>query len=420
MNTFFLLLEVFLYAFAIYLFLKKKELGIVYLPVLFFIDTVITTHLISTFVYYGIISVLILQFIKKNVTFFKNNIFAFFLLVYFLILMTKSENLEVIRQDLFNVMWFFITLSLILSIYKKYPREIIFKELSRSAFIILTIFIVNVALSSLLKYNPYSMYGITSGILYGNLYATDFNILAIAIFIVLLNGLKTKNLIYLFTAIIALSFIGLSIRRSVISLSILGVVIAMLIMLSQNIKRAFVFGGLALLLGACVVFKTGFLSTFSERVELRNLDERQLDEEKRYFEYQLLYDDMFVYKRYSPWFGFDLFNSAGNYGNGKFYDRSLHGDLTSIAHSSGILGVCLYLLMILIAFYNSFKAAETKADKLIILFGIVTFITYTLTGRYTQIGCMLLLFLAVKLPLTKEEFTLAEAEDPEKIYALSI
>ncbi|SHF39294.1 O-antigen ligase family protein [Flavisolibacter ginsengisoli] len=419
MNTFFLLLEVFLYAFAIYIFVIKKELGIVYLPVLFFIDTVITTHIISTFVYYGIISILILQFIRKNIDFFKNNMFAFYLLVYFFILMTKSENLQMIRQDLFNVMWLFITISLIPSIYRKYSREIIFIELSQSAFIILIIFILNVVLSSLFHYNAYSMYGITSGILYGNLYATDFNILAIAIFIVFLNGLKANNLLYLIAAIIALSFIGLSVRRSVISLSVLGVVIAMLILLSQNAKKALAFGGLAILLGAFVLLKTGFVSTFNERYELRNLDERRLDDEKRIFEYNLLYEDMFIYKRYSPWFGFGLFNSAGNYGNGKFYDRSLHGDLTSIAHSSGILGVVLYLLMILNVFYSSLKSAETKADRLIILFGLITFVAYTLTGRYTQIGCMLLLFLAVKLPLTKEEFNHAEVEDTGKTLAFT-
>src|SRR5690242_8546925 len=108
MATFFLLLELMMYIFIVYLFLQKKELSIIYLPVLFFIDTVIATHAVTAFVYYGAITFLIFNLIGKNMTFLRNNIFSFILLIYFLILLSKSRDIDAIRQDIFNVSWLFL------------------------------------------------------------------------------------------------------------------------------------------------------------------------------------------------------------------------------------------------------------------------------------------------------------------------
>jgi O-antigen ligase len=154
-----------------------------------------------------------------------------------------------------------------------------------------------------------------------------------------------------------------------------------------------------------------------ERYELRNLEERSINEEQRYFEYKLLYDDVFKYKRYSPWIGFDLFNSPGNYGGGKFYDRSLHGDITSIGHSSGLIGIALYFMMIITAFLTAFRSAAERSDKLTVLFCGITFFSYCLTGRFTQVGSMLMIFLIamipVALPVEVSETTLVE--EPEDL-----
>lgn len=409
MNVFFLLLEIFLFAFGAYILLKKGELAIIYIPVLFFLNTVIYTHTVSAFAYYGLISVILLALMRKNSSFFKNNFFALCLTIYFLLLMTEPKDLSEIRQYLFYVIWFFISIPLISAIYQKYTREEVFKELALSSFIILSVFIANTALSSLFRFDVFSMYGITSGILYGNLMATDFNILGIALFIVLLSILKKKNILYLGVFVVALAFVVLSLRRSVMGVGFMGIGIVGLILASQNMKKVFLFGGIALLVGLLVVVNTDFLPMFQERYELRNLEDRALEEESRYIEYELLYEDMFMYKKYSPWFGFELFNSPGNYGGGIFFDRSLHGDLPSIAHSSGIVGVALYLLMVLMAVYQAYRASKTTADKLIVLFGVLTFMMYTGTGRYTEVGSMMLLFLTLKLPLAVEE----EEEDVE-------
>ncbi|RYE12327.1 MAG: hypothetical protein EOP51_31760, partial [Sphingobacteriales bacterium] len=403
----------FMYGFAVYIVIVKKELALLYLPVLFFINTLIGEHAITAFVYYGIICFLIIYIIRHNSHFMKANVFAIMLIIYFAVLMGKSANLVKMRSDVFNVMWMFFLIPLVPMVFKKYTRDVIMKELGLSCCIILIIFIVNTGLSTVFHYNTQAMYGITSGILYGNMYATDFNILSIAIFVLLLRAINTKNILYLVVSIIALGFVTLTLRRSVISLSILGVGLVVLLFFIQNIKSAMIFGIVAVLAAGLFFTKSKFLSTFNERYELRQLDERALDEEKRLYEYELIYRDMFIHHRYSMWFGYGLLDSPGHYGDGKLYDRSLHSDVTSIAHSSGVIGLTLYMLMFALAFGRAIKASYLRADNFILFFCAIAFITYTGTGRFTQVGCLFLLTLVLSIPLAAPVYEV-EAEEVEE------
>lgn len=394
-----------------YLFLKKKELAILYVPVLTFANTVIEVNLIPSLLYYAMVSFLLLSLINKNAFFLRHNIFSLFLAFYFVVLMFRSSDIVAIRPFVFAVMWFFLSLPLIVSIFQKHSRKEVFDNLANAAGIILVLFVLNVVVSSYFRYSAHSMYGISSGILYGNLSATDFNIIPIAGFVVLLKLLQKRNLFYLAAYTLSLAFIMLSLRRSVIALFIMGVFILVLILIAQkNLKMVVAFGGIAVVLGFLVIANTDFLSVFEERYALRKLDERELEEEKRFMEYELLYRDMFVYNDYDPLTGFELFNSSGNYSKGAFEERSLHGDLNNIAHSSGLIGVALYLLMALTAFIKAKRAADTSTDKLIVLFCAGAFLAYTITGRYTEVGCMILLFLLLNLPLCKEEDSTEEEE----------
>jgi len=413
MNIFFIILELFMYGFAVFLTLRKRELAILYLPVLFFINTVIGEHVVSAFVYYGIITFLLIYIIKDNTHFIKANVFAIMLIIYFAVLMGKSSNLIKVRQEVFNVMWMFFLIPLIPMVFKKYTREVIMKELGICACILLGIFIINTGLSSMLNYNIHSMYGITSGVLYGNLYATDFNIIAVAIFLLLLRAIRTKNILFLVVSVLALALISLTLRRSVIGLSILGAGLVVFLFFIQNIKTAMIFGIVAIVAGGLFFTKTKFLSSFNERYELRQLDERALDEEKRLYEYELIYRDMFIHHRYSAWFGYGLLDSPGHYGDGKLYDRSLHSDMTSIAHSSGVLGLVLYLLMFAWAFIRSIRSSYLRSDNFIIFFCAVVFITFTATGRFTQVGCLSLLMLLLNIPLSSPAYEAATEESDE-------
>ena len=367
---------------------------------MFFAYSVITSVLpIEAF--YGVITLLLVSFFKSKYKLLNENVFSFAIFLYFLILLTQAS--ETIKLSLvFSVLAFFISLPLINAIYKEHTRDTILKELTTSALIILVVFIANVLCATVFRYAPKSMYGISSGVLYGNMQFTDFNVLGVALFVVLISILKKNNLLLLSIYVVAIACIMLTLRRSVMLVSALGIPFAFLSTLSQQAaKKVILFMGVFCLIGFGVYSHSDFASVFKERYELRNLEDRALEEEKRFIEYELLYQDMFVLKEYSPWFGYQLFNSENNYGKGIFYDRSLHGDLTSIAHSSGLLGVALYLLMIFTAFYKALRASKSKNDLVTLFYATVAFGIYTITGRFTQADCMLLLFLVANLPLAR-------------------
>ena len=401
MTLFFFLLEIFIYGFSIYIFYTKKELGVIYLPFIFF-SFVIITPAIPIGLFYGLITLLVISILKKSYNLLRENVFSILIFIYYSVLLFQaSDSLKF--SLVYNVLIFFISLPLIAIIYREHGREVIMKELTQTAILVLVVFVINVIMASLTKYSE-SMYGIKGGVLFGNLKATDLNIIGIAMFVVLYDILKRGN--YYVTAIYVLSlvFILLTLRRSAMLVSVMGIPFVLLSTLTKkSIGRIVMFFLLALVLGTGVYLNTGFASMFKERYELRNLDDRDLEEEKRFFEYEILLQDMFVYKDYSPVFGHGLFDSAGNYGKGIFEERTLHADLPSIAHSSGFLGVLIYLLMIITCFTKAIKRARTKTDFYAILFGFLVFVLYTITGRYTQVETMLLLFMVVSLPHTNTE-----------------
>lgn len=403
MDKFFFLIECLSYLFSLYLFFKKGELAIIYLPVLIFSNNIIEP-VFSASLYYGTISFLILSGIVRNGAFYKNNVYALVLFFYFLLLLTRSADLAAIRSNAFSVFWLLISIPLIAAIYKKHSKETIFGELTISAFLILLLFVANVMMSSINHYAPARMYGIGGGILYGNIYGAGFNILALAVFIMALKLIMDRKLAYLLLVITAYSFIMLSLRRSVMLVSTIGIVVAMLTLLLRKEAKKFIFlAALGVLTGFLVYSNTGFENAFKERYELRKLNERALDSEPRFAEYELLYKDMFVYDAYSPVIGFEMFNSANNYGKGVFELRTLHGDLPGIVHSSGILGLVLYLLMITTVFKASFNAASSAIDRSIIFFAAIALVVFTITGRFTEGGSMLLIFLVLMLPLSRKD-----------------
>lgn len=399
MSLFFLFVELSSYVFAIYLLLKKKELAIVYLPVIIFASNMVEPVLPAS-VYYLTFSLLVFSLIFKNPGFYKYNLPAIALFTYFLLLLPRSEDLEFVRPYVFSVLCLFIVIASIGAIYHKYTREKVLSELANAAKIILVLFVINVLMATANKYVPLEMYGITTGILYGNIYAAGFNVLSIAIFITTLDFIQNKKIISFVLIIITLSFLILSLRRSAMGMSLLAVAIPYMTLLTkEKAKMLFLAATLTLVAGAVIYFATDLADLFMERYELRRLDERELNEEKRFLEYELLYKDMFVYRDYSPLIGYELFNSWGHYGRGIMEDRSLHGDLTNITHSSGLIGLALYLMMVFTAFNKALSAAGTRVDKLTIAFCALAFIVYTITGRYTETASTIMLYLLLLLPL---------------------
>jgi O-antigen ligase len=403
MKLFFLLVEIFMYLFAFYLLIYKRELSIIYIPVLLFVRSFIETILpVSLFV--ALVSGFFLVFFNKNPYFFYKNIWSFLSIIWYFFLLHKVSDLDLVKTVFVFMLWLFLCIPLINSIYQKYTKSEVLREMANASFIILVLFILNVMASTVFRFNPTEMYGISSGLFYGKLYATDFNILSTVIFISTLSLMKKRNIPFLIILVISMAFLMLTMRRSVMMLAMLGIGIAVFIHLDpKNIKTFVMVGVASVFFGFVILLTTPFLDIFKERYELRNLEERDLEGEHRFLEYELLYKDMFLFHDYSPWTGFELFNSGGNYGKGIFGMRTLHSDLTNMTHSAGLVGTVIYFIMVFVAFKRAFRASNCKMDYFILIFCFGSFIFYTITGRYANIQSHFMIFLILFYPLAKND-----------------
>jgi O-antigen ligase len=131
----------------------------------------------------------------------------------------------------------------------------------------------------------------------------------------------------------------------------------------EEIKKFVLYGIVIAGVAMIVLSQTSFKDQFMERFEARGLNNaRSLDEENRMIEFGLLYRDLFVYYDYDPWFGFGLLNSSGNYGKQIFGKRSLHTDPTNLVHSSGFLGLGLYVMMFSTLFMAVWQRTKNRED----------------------------------------------------------
>jgi O-antigen ligase len=412
MNVFFTFLELSTILFIGVQLLRKGALSVVYLPLFLFVNMVVESS-IPTSVNQLILMGLMAYYFVYHIPFITKNIFTILISFYFLLLYTLEPGNQH-RTVIIQVISLFLLIGIIPEIYKKYSRSEIFDELSLSGFLILLAFILNTVFSSLFKYNPEMMYGISGGVLFGKISQARFNIIPLACFIVFKRAIENRNILYFAAFIIAVFLILLSMRRTVMLLSVLGSLILVFSLVDfKNLKKliliSFLLGSVSLI----VAFNTGFLDTFKERYELRKLDDRDLKEEGRFAEIFLVYKDLFVYYDYDPWFGYGLFDSSSNYGKGEFGSRPLHTDLTVIIHSAGFFGLFLYLAMISIAFYIAWQKTSSKLDKLQYLFILVSFIVYFITGRFTMVNGPILLFLILFLPLGRNFNQKAPAQNLE-------
>lgn len=406
------MIEIFTYSFSFFLLKKKGELIIIYLPVVFFTRSLIKP-IIGGLGWYPLIMIIFIILIYKNINFFKKNIYSILLIIYFSLLFVISPNKEIAKGKYFSSICIFLSIPLIQSIYYKFSKKKIQIELFQSATIILFLFITNIFISTLLGYSAEGrIYSYSRGLLYGNLHAVNLNVIPLAIFIGMIFIQKqhykkfanTKKLLFFILIFISMVTVSLSIRRSVLIVTLLAFSFFLFLnIFNINKKKSFtsiffiIIFSLVLLGGTDVPneFKNRFLSRGTINNQFVSL------EEGRFFEYKLVFSDMFVKARYSLFTGYELFNSSGNYGDGYYGNRTLHSDLTQILHSSGLLGLILYLCIIYTAFRKSKNNLTDRYDFLIFIFCSIVFAIFTLTGRFYQAYYSILFYLLLLFPLTK-------------------
>lgn len=405
MDYYFLLVEFSVFILVVYAFAKKVQLSIIYLPLIIFSIETINT-IVDPLIWYGIIFIFIVLYVVNNYNFILKNITAILLIIYFTILFFMSDDMA--RTITFYtkcVIWF-VCLPLIIMIYEKYDRDIVMKEINFVSLSILILYCTNVLFATLTGYSPREMYADTWWIKFGNMFATNFNILPVALFGFLYTT-KIKNKVLLTSmTLLFLFMIIVPFRRSVL----IALAIVLLCLVFYNIKynsyvNILMYLSTIIVLVSIMLIFTNVFQIINERVEKRNIQERGFVEleESRFLEYQIIFADMFIYKDYSPIFGYGFFDSWGNYGRGVFgKERSLHADLTSIAHTGGLLAVLLYLLMIYHAKIYVYKKSMHQDKYIILLFFILTLIVFTITGRYTETGYKIMLFLILFIPLCEQ------------------
>jgi hypothetical protein len=88
------------------------------------------------------------------------------------------------------MIWFFTFLLFLPAIYRKHDQKYIFSQIYATSYLIIVLFVCNVLVSTLTGYNVTPMYGFNDGVLYGALFASNFMVIPVAFFIVLLKNLQ--------------------------------------------------------------------------------------------------------------------------------------------------------------------------------------------------------------------------------------
>jgi hypothetical protein len=289
-------------------------------------------------------------------------------------------------------------------LYKKYPKKIIIRELKRMCFALLTLFVVNSIVSTAYGYYPQPMYGIISGISYGHLYGSSFNVIPIVLFALLIFNINNNRSILTFIiGMITFVLLMVSMRRSVVFVTLIGICIFSSYLLKQKQVGKVT---LLLIISIAVVVSATFLGMdkqFLDRFESRFHNQQIVStDEGRFQDFILIYEDLFVFDRYDKIFGYEFFNAPGNYGLGINGSRNLHADIPLILHASGIAGLSLFLLMIISSFIYSWRFCVSVMDKYIYFFCMIAFIVFSFTGRITQTSYAISIFLILMLPIANK------------------
>jgi hypothetical protein len=402
MKLYFQLLDYLIPLLAIYFVFRKGTLSIVYVPFLYFAIKAIEK---SNFVaLYNVLFVgLLFYYIFFHLPFVKRNIFSIILVIYYFVLLADISDFREVKSDIINTAWIFLCIPLIPEVFKNYSREKVFDELSKSAFLIMALYVFNALISTALGYYPEGKgYGFTSGISFGNLALSIYNVLPLAIYIILRKGFRDKNIWYLGLYLVSIFLVFLTLRRTIMVMSVIATLFLMFELLNlKQLKEFIIYGLIISIVGTIVILNTGFVEEISERAKQRNLEDRDIESEGRYLEYGLIYKDLFVYYDYSPWFGYGPFDRGGNYGKNIFGDRPLHTEFAHYVHSSGFLGLTLYVMMVSLAFFTVWKCSFTKEDKFQLLFLLFYFSAHFLLGWSRILIPAVMFFSILNLPMAK-------------------
>lgn len=235
------------------------------------------------------------------------------------------------------------------------------RKLNQSILIVYLLLAFNFLISNVFKIGR-GVYDDSGSFLVGNL-RDNWNVFTYSLMLLplLLLQFEKKSKIKYITIIlfiICAIILFLSIKRTAIAGLVVGLLIYALLNLNLGklLKRAVyivVFIVLSFLL---------YGDLFLQRLDARSdrFESNAIEREGRYQETFYVWEEVLNFENpVKSIFGFEAFNSSGNYANGRFGERNLHVDYNLIVNTIGLFGLFLYLLF----FYQIFRKFKLIKSK---------------------------------------------------------
>jgi hypothetical protein len=271
------------------------------------------------------------------------------------------------------------------------------KWLNLSMIGVATIFVINSLLSTIFNFgiDYYGGGSATGGFVASKLFGPALFIVLLPIIIPQLG--KGMRIVTFVLAALTFIFLLLSMRRTSVFIPVFGYMLYFLIS-----KRKFQFIVISTIFLTMLLVLFPFYKKVLERQFMARSDTFEnpsIESEYRYKETFIIFKENFTNTK-TIMIGRDIFNSPGNYNQGKWGARPLHIDYNLVLHGSGVIGLILYLLIfldILIKFLK-FKNTVPKDpyfDELVIIFKIliIMVMTVSLNGGIGQLSYRAVMFL---------------------------
>ncbi len=233
------------------------------------------------------------------------------------------------------------------------------RRINKAMLALIALFVINIIVANIFDLGKVQ-YENEETIDVGNIYSIGLNSMAYALvlFPLFLYNYKFKNKyyksFYFSLSIVTLIIMLILMKRG----ALVGLLTGYLIwFLTSNFKyKSRLLQSLFILTLVLIVsyplYSHYLISRFEVRKERIRMD--SYETEGRYMENQIVIDEILSFKdvKYSL-IGREMFNSPGNYAQGKFGQRQLHNDYARLLNGSGILGLLFYFFVqfVILRFY---------------------------------------------------------------------
>lgn len=277
-----------------------------------------------------------------------------------------------------------------------------FKKLINSISFLAILYILNILLSTFVGIQGKSYSGEIFDV--GNVFTEGLNSMAYLIIASPLISYLNPNYRRVILILTVIIFILVLVQLKRISILAIGIGILVNIFYSGN-RVNIVFGliiSALLFFVALPIFENALTKQLKARE--RRLSTQNIEEEGRYQETLAVYDEIIMSNKVSLLlFGKEVYNSPGNYANGKYGKRMIHNDYNAVLHGSGILGLALFIFwpISLLLFYRKIIpfAKISFEDKRLFDYMNMTFISFIIIGYVLSFsgGVNAILFNAVRV-----------------------